>query len=281
MNKKVGKKIKRKVKKKQNLKKLVNMQMMQLLMILLFLIIIAIMIIVARKIAVNLDVGKANANQSEMEQSNADNSTNQNETGDLNNTIEVSNNIDIVEDWQIRLVNRENPLPDDFTVELEDLDSYRKFDKRAIEPLKQMIYDMRNQGIKNIWAQSTYRSIDYQKGLYEKSVNKYLKQGKTQEEAEKLTDEYINRPGTSEHHLGLAVDFNNVEEGFENTKAYKWLLENASDYGFILRYPKEKENITGIEYEPWHWRYVGPEHAKKIKEQNLCLEEYVLGSSLV
>ena len=125
------------------------MQMMQLLMILLFLIIIAIMIIVARKIAVNLDVGKANANQSEMEQSNADNSTNQNETGDLNNTIEVSNNIDIVEDWQIRLVNRENPLPDDFTVELEDLDSYRKFDKRAIEPLKQMIYDMRNQGIKN------------------------------------------------------------------------------------------------------------------------------------
>lgn len=281
MNKKVGKKIKRKVKKKQNLKKLVNVQMMQLLMILLLLIFIAIIIIVARKISVNLDIGKADANQSEMEQNNVDNSMNQNGTGDLSNTIEVSNNIDIVEDWQIRLVNRENPLPDDFTVELEDLDSYRKFDKRAIEPLKQMIYDMRNQGISNIWAQSTYRSIDYQKRLYEKSINKYLKQGKTQEEAEKLTDEYINRPGTSEHHLGLAVDFNNVEEGFENTKAYKWLLENASNYGFILRYPKEKEDITGIEYEPWHWRYVGSEHAKKIKEQNLCLEEYVLGASLI
>ena len=187
----------------------------------------------------------------------------------------------MLDDWQIRLVNRDNPLPDDFTVELENLDASRKFDKRAIEPLKQMICDMRDQGIKNIWAQSTYRSIEYQKGLYEKSINKYLKQGKSQEEAQKLTDEYINKPGTSEHHLGLAVDFNNVDEGFENTKAYKWLLENASDYGFILRYPKEKENITGIEYEPWHWRYVGPEHAKKMKEQNLCLEEYVLGSSLV
>ena len=67
----------------------------------------------------------------------------------------------------------------------------------------------------------------------------------------------------------------------KTTKAYEWLLENASDYGFVLRYPKEKEDITGIEYEPWHWRYVGPEHAKKMKEQNLCLEEYVLGSSLV
>ena len=271
---------------KEKLNRLANIHVLQLSIILFLLIIIAIVVIVTRKVilndgqATNLETEEISNNDSEQSQ-NTTNSTNETGTENSSNTVTASNNLSLLDDWQIRLVNRENPLPDDFTVELENLDSSRKFDKRAIEPLKQMICDMRDQGIKNIWAQSTYRSIEYQKGLYEKSINKYLKQGKSQEEAQKLTDEYINRPGTSEHHLGLAVDFNNVDEGFENTKAYNWLLENASDYGFILRYPKEKEDITGIEYEPWHWRYVGPEHAKKMKEQNLCLEEYVLGSNLV
>lgn len=272
---------------KEKLNRLANIHVLQLSIILFLLIIIAVVVIVARKViisdgqAANSETSEISNNDNSEQSQNTTNSTNETGTENSSNTVTASNNLSLLDDWQIRLVNRENPLPDDFTVELENLDASRKFDKRAIEPLKEMICDMRDQGIKNIWAQSTYRSIEYQKGLYEKSINKYLKQGKSQEEAQKLTDEYINRPGTSEHHLGLAVDFNNVDEGFENTKAYKWLLENASDYGFILRYPKEKENITGIEYEPWHWRYVGPEHAKKMKEQNLCLEEYVLGSSLV
>lgn len=272
---------------KEKLNRLANKHVLQLSIILFLLIIIAVVVIVARKVilndgqATNFETEEISNNDNSEQSQNTTNSTNETGTENSSNTVTASNNLSLLDDWQIRLVNRENPLPDDFTVKLENLDASRKFDKRAIEPLKQMICDMRDQGIKNIWAQSTYRSIEYQKGLYEKSINKYLKQGKSQEEAQKLTDEYINRPGTSEHHLGLAVDFNNVDEGFENTKAYKWLLENASDYGFILRYPKEKEDITGIEYEPWHWRYVGPEHAKKMKEQNLCLEEYVLGSSLV
>ena len=272
---------------KEKLNRLANKHVLQLSIILFLLIIIAVVVIVARKVilndgqATNFETEKISNNDNSEQLQNTTNSTNEIGTENASNTVTASNNLSLLDDWQIRLVNRDNPLPDDFTVELENLDASRKFDKRAIEPLKQMICDMRDQGIKNIWAQSTYRSIEYQKGLYEKSINKYLKQGKSQEEAQKLTNEYINRPGTSEHHLGLAVDFNNVDEGFENTKAYKWLLENASDYGFILRYPKEKENITGIEYEPWHWRYVGLEHAKKMKEQNLCLEEYVLGSSLV
>lgn len=272
---------------KEKLNRLANKHVLQLSIILFLLIIIAVVVIVARKViinngqATNFETEEISNNDDSEQSQNTTNSTNETGTENSSNTVTASNNLSLLDDWQIRLVNRDNPLPDDFTVELENLDASRKFDKRAIEPLKQMICDMRDRGIKNIWAQSTYRSIEYQKGLYEKSINKYLKQGKSQEEAQKLTDEYINRPGTSEHHLGLAVDFNNVDEGFENTKAYKWLLENASDYGFILRYPKEKENITGIEYEPWHWRYVGLEHAKKMKEQNLCLEEYVLGSSLV
>ena len=272
---------------KEKLNRLANKHVLQLSIILFLLIIIAVVVIVARKVivndgqATNLETEEISHNDDSEQSQNTTNSTNETGTENSSNTVTASNNLTLLDDWQIRLVNRDNPLPDDFAVELENLDASRKFDKRAIEPLKQMICDMRDQGIKNIWAQSTYRSIEYQKGLYEKSINKYLKQGKSQEEAQKLTDEYINRPGTSEHHLGLAVDFNNVDEGFENTKAYKWLLENASDYGFILRYPKEKEDITGIEYEPWHWRYVGPEHAKKMKEQNLCLEEYVLGLNLV
>ena len=278
-----------KINRTENLKKITNKHILYLSIILILLIVIAIGLIVLRKVVVNggqatnfvTDFEQFSENDNLVKEENTSKSDNQTDTEDTSKTITVSNSFDVLNDWQVRLVNRENPLPDDFTVELENIDASRKFDKRAIEPLQQMIIDMRNQGIKNIWAQSTYRSIEYQKGLYEKSINKYLEQGKTQEEAEKLTDEYINKPGTSEHHLGLAVDFNNVDEGFENTKAYAWLLENASDYGFVLRYPKEKEDITGIEYEPWHWRYVGPEHAKKMKEQNLCLEEYVLGLDLV
>ena len=273
----------------EKLRKMTNIHILQLSIILILLIIIAVAVIVARKVITNdgqatnfeTEIGQMGDSDDSEKEGDITNLDKQTGTENATNTVTVSNNLSVLNDWQIRLVNRDNPLPDDFTVELENLDASRKFDKRAIEQLKQMICDMRDQGIKNIWAQSTYRSIEYQKGLYEKSINKYLEQGKTQEEAEKLTDEYINKPGTSEHHLGLAVDFNNVDEGFENTKAYAWLLENASDYGFVLRYPKEKEDITGIEYEPWHWRYVGQEHAKKMKEQNLCLEEYVLGLNLV
>lgn len=85
----------------------------------------------------------------------------------------------------------------------------------------------------------------------------------------------INKPECSDHNLGLAVDFNYVKEDFENTKAFKWLTKNAENYGFILRYPKGKEYITKVDYEPWHWRYVGEENAKKMNELNMCLEEYV------
>ena len=184
-------------------------------------------------------------------------------------------NVDVTTDWRIRLANYDHILPENFEVELADIDSTRQFDARAIKYLKDMINDMKKDGHTSIWVQSSYRSVARQKELYENSINKYLKQGKTQEEAEKLTDEYINKPGSSDHNLGLAVDFNYVDNTFADTAEYKWLLENAENYGFILRYPKDKENITKIAYESWHWRYVGEEHAKKMNELNMCLEEYV------
>jgi len=180
-----------------------------------------------------------------------------------------------ITDWRLTLANYENILPEDFEVEVADIDETRQFDARAIEDLKKMINDMRNDGIENIWIQSAYRSVARQKELYDNSVKKYMQQGKTQEEAVRLTDEYINKPGSSDHNLALAVDFNYVDNKFEDLDGFKWLKENAENYGFILRYPKDKEDITKISYESWHWRYVGEEHAKKMNELNMCLEEYI------
>lgn len=180
-----------------------------------------------------------------------------------------------ITDWNLRLANYENILPENFEVELANIDDEKQFDARAIKYLTQMINAMWDDGIKNIWVQSSYRSVERQKELYDDSIQKYLKQGKSQEEAEKLTNEYINKPGASDHNLGLAVDFNNVDNKFEDLDAFKWLKENAENYGFILRYPKHKEDITKIAYESWHWRYVGQEHAKKMNELDMCLEEYI------
>ena len=138
-----------------------------------------------------------------------------------------------------------------------------------------MMNAMKKDGVTNVWVQSAYRSVARQKELYDNSVKKYIQQGKSQEEAEKLTDEYINKPGSSDHNLGLAVDFNYVDNKFEKLDGFKWLKNNAENYGFVLRYPKDKEDITKIAYESWHWRYVGVEHAKKMNDLNMCLEEYI------
>ena len=178
-------------------------------------------------------------------------------------------------DWELTLVNSNNPIPDNYELTLVSIDEYREFDSRAIGKLQDMLNDIWKNGITNIWVQSAYRSVDEQTRIYNEKVEYYKKQGKTEEEAKKLTERTINKPGYSEHNLGLAVDFNYVDSSFENTDVFKWLKDNAENYGFILRYPKEKEDITQVTYEPWHWRYVGEENAKKMDELGLCLEEYV------
>lgn len=199
-----------------------------------------------------------------------------NENKETNESEVENKNKKEINDWRLTLANYENILPDDFEVELANIDDTRQFDARAITYLNKMKSDMSKAGISNVWVQSAYRSVKRQKELFDNSVNKYLKKGKTQEEAEKLTEEYINRPGSSDHNLGLAVDFNNVDNSFEDLDAFKWLKKNAENYGFILRYPKDKEEITKIAYESWHWRFVGEEHAKKMNELNMCLEEYIV-----
>ena len=118
----------------------------------------------------------------------------------------------------------------------------------------------------NLSLQSGYRSYETQKSLYNSYVKKH---------GETLTNTFSAKPGHSEHQTGLAFDVGKVEDSFANTKESKWLDQNAHLYGFIIRYPKGKQSITGYKYEPWHIRYLGLENAKKVKDSGKTLEEYL------
>ncbi len=199
-----------------------------------------------------------------------------------NNTVQQENteaiatiNKEDINKWNLKLVNKDNSVDRNYVPELEEISDGVKFDKRAIKNLKNMINAMYNAGITKVWVQSAYRSYAKQEELFNNKVKYYKQKGKTQEEAQRLAQTIVQRPEMSEHNLALAADFNTVTNEFEDTKAFEWLKKNAQDYGFILRYPKDKQEITGITYESWHWRYVGQEHAKVIKEKNYCLEEYI------
>ncbi len=180
-----------------------------------------------------------------------------------------------IDDWRLVLVNYENELPENFEVELSNIDTTRQFDSRAIEYLNTMLKQMKRDGVKGIWVQSAYRSVTYQEELYDTKVQEIMEQGVSEETAKEITSQMINKPEMSEHNLGLAVDFNYVDMSFESTEAFEWLQKNAENYGFVLRYKKEKEEFTKVVYEPWHWRFVGVEHAIKMNELDMCLEEYV------
>ncbi len=162
-------------------------------------------------------------------------------------------------------------------------DTEYKADKRAAEPLAAFLEAAREAGHKPI-VYSAYRTYAYQKNLYEQAINKWLNShpGSTREDAAAGVTKTAPT-GTSEHCIGLAFDiyswqayneFGKLSQSFEDYELCKWLMENAHKYGFILRYPKDKEDITMIDYEPWHFRYVGIEAATEIYEQGLCLEEY-------
>ncbi len=184
-------------------------------------------------------------------------------------------------DWRLILVNKQNPVPDDFTVKLSGISDSMQVDERIIADVYRMMDAASDDGV-NLMICSAYRSYDRQKTLFNNKINKLMGEGMTYLEAYKVGSMNVTVPGTSEHHLGLALDiltgsYTKMDDGFGDTAAGKWLAENASDYGFILRYPKGKEDITGIVYEPWHFRYVGREYAKDIEERGVCLEEYLKG----
>ena len=181
------------------------------------------------------------------------------------------------------LVNVHHPLEEDFDVTTREIKGTGKlFDVRAADRLEKMLDDAARAGYP-MYLVSTYRTIDYQKGLYNNKVNEYLNMGYDQRTAESEAAKWVAIPGTSEHNLGLAADIvsstwynshSDLTQDFEETEHFKWLYENCADYGFILRFPKGKESITEIVYEPWHYRYVGQEVAHYIMENEITLEEF-------
>lgn len=172
------------------------------------------------------------------------------------------------------LVNKYNYLTEDYVPSnLENISttyarSGMQLVKEAKEAFETLSESAKKDGM-NVIAMSSYRSYDYQVNLY----NNYVAQ-----DGKEAADKYSARPGYSEHQTGLAVDVYNIDlpyTSFEETKEFTWMQENAYKYGFILRFPKDKVDITGYQYESWHYRYVGKKVAKEIKDNNLTLEEYI------
>lgn len=195
----------------------------------------------------------------------------------------------------LMLLNKQYELPEDFEWDLvywkngesvdalslnsKAYDSVKAVDRAAYEPLKALFKAAEEAGVP-LELVSAYRSISLQDRLFTRSVNSYISQGYSEQQAITKANYARTFTGTSEHNTGFGFDILQkgsyyLTEQFENTAQFKWLMENAEDYGFILRYAKDKVDITEIMYEPWHFRYVGIEHAKKINELGFCLEEYI------
>lgn len=184
-------------------------------------------------------------------------------------------------DWMLMLVNEKNTLPDGYSPKLKKLKNGLEFDERAIEYLNEMLDDAKLQGLSPVVC-SGYRSIEYQQKLFNNQVSKQMSKGLSHQQATVEASKVVAYPGASEHNLGLAVDivslnYQILDEKQADTPEIRWLIEHSSEYGFILRYPEDKTEITGTIYEPWHFRYVGKQAAKEIMENDLCLEEYLMG----
>ena len=167
----------------------------------------------------------------------------------------------------IPLVNPWNPVPADYQLQLVEVNGY-KVDSTCAQALKEFLAACRKAG-NTVKINSAYRDLKQQQAMWDKYRKNYMAQGYSYDKAEELTAGYVAVPGTSEHHLGLGIDIGS------GTKTYNWLAKHCWEYGFILRYPKDKKAATGINYEPWHFRYLGKEMAKAVYDSGLTLEEYL------
>lgn len=182
-------------------------------------------------------------------------------------------------DWRLLLVNPWSKVPEDFEVTLKTLPNGQQVDERCYDDLQAMLSDCRAAGLRPLVC-SGYRTQQKQEALYENKVRRVMNQGSNREEAMAIAAREVAFPGTSEHQIGLAVDIVDadyvvLDESQEKMATQKWLMEHSWEYGLILRYPSEKSDLTGIIYEPWHYRYVGREAAKDIHDRGVCLEEYL------
>ena len=188
-------------------------------------------------------------------------------------------------DWRLTLVNNNVALPENWqiTTKVAEASTQKELAEEAADAYMQMKQAAAVDGVELLLC-SGYRTVEYQQNLFDQEKQKWLDEGMSDQEAYDKAKTVVAVPGYSEHNSGLAADIvtpdhQTLDSAFANTDAAKWLFEHAPDYGFILRYPVNKQAITGIIYEPWHYRYVGVENAKTITESGKCLEEYLDGLS--
>ncbi len=192
---------------------------------------------------------------------------------------EIENSKEETEEWMLVLVNQDHPMQNGYKPELSMIDEGHQVDKRIKKQLNAMLEDAAEEGLSLVIC-SSYRTNKRQEELYSNKVERLIYEGLPRDIAQIKAGESVAFPGTSEHQLGLAVDivsknYQMLDEKQEMTPEAKWLMKHCCEYGFILRYPKDKSDITKIIYEPWHYRYVGVKAAMYIMEHNICLEEYL------
>lgn len=183
------------------------------------------------------------------------------------------------DDWQLVLVNKQHPVPEDYPLNLGTITGNMQCDARIIDDLMEMMQAAKDDGIDLVIC-SPYRDYNRQTVLFNRKIDYYMNKGYSYTEAYKISSITVTVPGASEHQIGLALDivsteYSALEIEFGETEAGIWLKEHSYEYGFILRYPEGKEYITGIQYEPWHFRYVGEEAATIIMQEGITLEEFL------
>lgn len=193
-----------------------------------------------------------------------------NSTGNEN----INSNDNSTDNNDLLLINKQNPIPDNYKVDLVELANGQSVDRHIYPALQDMFDTARAQGIYPVVV-SGYRTAEKQQSLMDEKISAYTAEGYDSSEAVKKAKEWVATPGTSEHQLGLAIDINADGVNSSGDEVYTWLAQNAHTFGFICRYPTDKADITGISYEPWHYRYVGVAAATQIHQQGVCLEEYL------
>lgn len=192
---------------------------------------------------------------------------------------EIKSDEPVERDWRLILVNPDNLIPDDFEVELAMTRYGYQVDARIVADVEAMVEGASADGVQLLICYG-YRTTEQSRQLFEKQINQQLARGLSQEEAVAEAKRWVAPPGTSDHHTGLALDivtpeYQVLNHGFYDTPAGRWMAENCWDYGFVIRFAEDKQDITGITYEPWHLRFVGKENSIAMRDNNECLEEYV------
>lgn len=189
---------------------------------------------------------------------------------EVNTYVSEANSLDTE---KIILVNKDNKIPDDYKVNLVEYEGHF-IDSSIANSLDKMFKSAKKDGI-ILKINTAYRDRNEQQEIYERRIKNYIKKGNTKEQAIVKTNLEVQKPGYSEHETGLAIDFSNPNKPEENASMWEWLENNSYKYGFVLRYPKDKTNVTKVSNEEWHYRYVGKDIAKEMKTTGKCLEEYV------